>query len=43
MARPPGEYFLANAERGDNVANDELITELLRRMRAGSFSVSGSP
>jgi len=28
------EYFLANADRGDNAANDELVAELLRRMRA---------
>ncbi|HKR48024.1 MAG TPA: hypothetical protein VJT72_00325 [Pseudonocardiaceae bacterium] len=28
------EYFLANADRGDNAANDELVTELLRRIRA---------
>ncbi|MGH3693333.1 MAG: hypothetical protein ACRDRX_04925 [Pseudonocardiaceae bacterium] len=27
------DYFLANAERGDNAANDELITELVRRIR----------
>jgi hypothetical protein len=28
------EYFLANADRGDNAANDELTAELLRRIRA---------
>ncbi|MDQ2882495.1 MAG: hypothetical protein M3Y48_15170 [Actinomycetota bacterium] len=29
------DYFLANAERGDHGANDELIAELVRRIRAG--------
>lgn len=28
------DYFLANADRGDHAANDELVTELLRRIRA---------
>ncbi|MGH8571593.1 MAG: hypothetical protein ACREX8_03325 [Gammaproteobacteria bacterium] len=28
------EYFLANAERGDNAANDQLVAELARRIRA---------
>jgi hypothetical protein len=28
------EYFLANADRGDNAANDELVAEMPRRMRA---------
>lgn len=28
------EYFLANADRGDNVANDQLVAELTRRIRA---------
>jgi hypothetical protein len=26
-------YFLANADRGDNAANDELVAELVRRIR----------
>ncbi len=28
------EYFLANADRGDNAANDELVAEMMRRIRA---------
>jgi hypothetical protein len=35
------ECFLANADRGDNVANDELVAELLRRMRALRASREG--
>lgn len=27
------DYFLANADRGDNAANDELVAELVRRIR----------
>jgi hypothetical protein len=27
------DYFLANAERGDNAANDEFVAELALRMR----------
>lgn len=27
-------YFLANADRGDNAANDQLVAELVRRIRA---------
>jgi hypothetical protein len=37
-ARALQEYFLANADRGDNAANDELIAEILRRMRASRES-----
>lgn len=33
-ARALQEYFLANADRGDNAANDELVVEMLRRIRA---------
>lgn len=32
-ARALQEYFLANADRGDNAANDELVTELAHRIR----------
>ncbi|MGH3899972.1 MAG: hypothetical protein ACRDTA_17385 [Pseudonocardiaceae bacterium] len=32
-ARALQEYFLGNADRGDNAANDELVTEILRRIR----------
>jgi hypothetical protein len=32
------EYFLANADRGDNAANDELVAEILRRTRARQAS-----
>lgn len=28
------QEFLANADRGDDAANDELVAELLRRIRA---------
>ncbi|MGH4007429.1 MAG: hypothetical protein ACRDTH_04550 [Pseudonocardiaceae bacterium] len=35
------EYFLANADRGDDAANDELITKMLRRMRASRVSREG--
>ncbi|MGH3871075.1 MAG: hypothetical protein ACRDSR_06085 [Pseudonocardiaceae bacterium] len=33
-ARALHEYFLANADRGDHAANDELVAEMLRRIRA---------
>ncbi len=33
-ARALQEYFLANADRGDDAANDELVAEMLRRIRA---------
>ncbi len=33
-ARVLQEYFLANADRGDDAANDELVAEMLRRIRA---------
>jgi hypothetical protein len=37
------DYFLANAERGDNAANDEFVAELALRIRAGQArSVGGS-
>ncbi|MGH3814030.1 MAG: hypothetical protein ACRDUV_16525 [Pseudonocardiaceae bacterium] len=32
-ARALQDYFLANADRGDNAANDELVAELARRIR----------
>lgn len=32
-ARALQEYFMVNANRGDNAANDELVTEILRRIR----------
>jgi hypothetical protein len=40
-ARALQEYFLANADRGDNAANDEFVAELLRRMRALRASREG--
>jgi hypothetical protein len=40
-ARALQEYFLANADRGDNAANDELVAEMLRRMRALRASREG--
>lgn len=33
-ARALQEYFLANADRGDDAANDELVAEMMRRIRA---------
>ncbi|MGB9279923.1 MAG: hypothetical protein WCB57_07530 [Pseudonocardiaceae bacterium] len=35
------KYFLANADRGDNAANDELVDALLRRIRAQRVSSAG--
>ena len=35
------EYFLANADRGNDAANDELVAEMLRRMRALRASREG--
>ena len=40
-ARALQEYFLANADRGDDDANDELVAEMLRRMRALRVSREG--
>ncbi len=36
------DYFLANAEAGDNAANDELVAELVRRIRTQQASGDGS-
>lgn len=36
------DYFLANADRGDNAANDELVAELVRRIRGQQASSDGS-
>ncbi len=36
-----GELFLTNADRGDNAANDHLVTELIRRIRAQQHSRDG--
>jgi hypothetical protein len=33
-AQAPCARFLANADRGDHHANDELVSELVRRIRA---------
>ncbi|MFZ0877404.1 MAG: hypothetical protein WAN20_23265 [Pseudonocardiaceae bacterium] len=35
------DHFLANADRGDNAANDELVTELARRIRVQQASSDG--
>ncbi|MGH3888481.1 MAG: hypothetical protein ACRDSZ_18290 [Pseudonocardiaceae bacterium] len=32
------DYFLANADCGDHAANDELVAELLRRIRSHQAS-----
>lgn len=39
------DQFLANADRGDHAANDELVTELLCRIRSrqATWEPSGSP
>jgi hypothetical protein len=37
-ARALQEYFLDNADRGDNAANNELVAEILRRIRARQAS-----
>ncbi len=35
------DYFLANADRGDHAANDELVAELVRRIRVHQASYDG--
>lgn len=35
------DYFLANADRDDNAANDQLVAELVRRIRAQRASRNG--
>lgn len=35
------EYFLANADSGDNAANDELVTALVHRLRTGQARGGG--
>lgn len=40
-ARALCEVFLANADRGDNAANDHLITEMVGRTRAQQESRDG--
>ncbi len=35
------DYFLANAEAGDNAANDELVAEMVRRIRTRHASADG--
>ncbi len=39
--RALGELFLANADRGNNAANDHLVAELVRRIRAQQDSHDG--
>ncbi len=41
-ARMLCDHFLANADRGDNAANDELVAELVRRMRAAQAGSIGA-
>jgi hypothetical protein len=41
-ARVLCDYFLANAERGDNAANDEFVAELALRMRTGQARGGGA-
>lgn len=40
-ARMLCDHFLANADRGDNAGNDELVTELARRIRVQQASSDG--
>lgn len=40
-ARALQEYFLANADRGDDAANDKLVAEILRQIRARRASREG--
>lgn len=35
------EYFLVNADRGDHAANDDLVAELVHRIRARQASRQG--
>ncbi|MGH3823237.1 MAG: hypothetical protein ACRDRA_10445 [Pseudonocardiaceae bacterium] len=37
------DYFLTNAEAGDNAANDELVAELVRRIRVQQASHEAMP
>jgi hypothetical protein len=39
--RALGELFLGNADRGDDAANDDLVAELVRRIRAQQDSRGG--
>jgi hypothetical protein len=41
-ARVLCDHFLANAERGDNAANDEFVAELSLRIRAGQARSVGT-
>ncbi|MGH3550386.1 MAG: hypothetical protein ACRDQU_20165 [Pseudonocardiaceae bacterium] len=36
------DHFLTNADRGDHAANDELVAELLRRIRARQAVIAAS-
>jgi hypothetical protein len=40
-ARVLCDYFLANADRGNNAANDELVAELIHRIRTQQASSDG--
>jgi hypothetical protein len=40
-ARALCDYFLANADRDDDAANDELVAELVGRIRAQQASNDG--
>lgn len=35
------DYFLANADRGDNAANDDLVEALVHRIRAERIASDG--
>ncbi|MGB7797650.1 MAG: hypothetical protein WBL53_15550 [Pseudonocardiaceae bacterium] len=36
------DHFLVNADRGDHAANDELVTELVRRIRSRQAARGGA-
>jgi hypothetical protein len=40
-ARVLCDYFLANADRGNNAANDDLVAELMQRIRTQQASSDG--
>ena len=36
------DHFLVNVDRGDHAANDELVTELVRRIRSRQAARGGA-
>ncbi len=35
------DYFLTNADRGDNAVNDDLVAEVVRRIRIRQVASNG--